>query len=116
MGGFTVGPTAPQIVGGKADLRRYVTDNPGAWMLHCHLQWHVVVSVDPYHHLAIALTDLEYTIQSGMAVVLIEGEDQLPGLVGNSSTTNESTAYRIQGGKSPTILLVIAAVLAALWL
>ncbi|KFY02039.1 hypothetical protein V490_00666 [Pseudogymnoascus sp. VKM F-3557] len=21
---------------------RYVTDNPGAWLLHCHLQWHLV--------------------------------------------------------------------------
>jgi len=24
-------------------LIRYVTDNPGTWLLHCHLQWHVVV-------------------------------------------------------------------------
>ena len=23
---------------------RYVTDNPGAWIFHCHLQWHIVVS------------------------------------------------------------------------
>lgn len=22
---------------------RYVTDNPGAWIFHCHLQWHLVV-------------------------------------------------------------------------
>lgn len=26
---------------------RYVTDNPGAWMFHCHLQWHIVVRL-PY--------------------------------------------------------------------
>jgi hypothetical protein len=25
-------------------LHSYVTDNPGAWIFHCHLQWHVVVS------------------------------------------------------------------------
>lgn len=24
---------------------RYVSDNPGAWLLHCHLQWHLMVSV-----------------------------------------------------------------------
>lgn len=23
---------------------RYITDNPGAWLLHCHVQWHLVVS------------------------------------------------------------------------
>ncbi|THC91817.1 hypothetical protein EYZ11_008710 [Aspergillus tanneri] len=21
---------------------RYVTDNPGAWILHCHIEWHMV--------------------------------------------------------------------------
>jgi Multicopper oxidase len=37
---------------------RYVTDNPGAWVLHCHVQWHLVVSTDyqeilkrPFHRL-----------------------------------------------------------------
>ncbi|KAF4469744.1 hypothetical protein FALBO_3355 [Fusarium albosuccineum] len=52
---------------------RYVTDNPGAWMFHCHLQWHAVV---------------------GMAVVLVEGGDQLPALVGqyNDTTTKRSQA------------------------
>ncbi|KAJ5350264.1 hypothetical protein N7541_007991 [Penicillium brevicompactum] len=52
---------------------RYITDNPGAWLLHCHFQWHIV---------------------SGMALVLVEGQDQLPGLVGsappNTSKTNPS--------------------------
>lgn len=42
---------------------RYTTDNPGAWLLHCHIQWHLV---------------------SGMALVLVEGEEQLPGLIGAS--------------------------------
>lgn len=23
---------------------RYITDNPGAWLFHCHIQWHLVVS------------------------------------------------------------------------
>jgi len=27
----------------KKSLYSYVTDNPGAWMFHCHLQWHIVV-------------------------------------------------------------------------
>ncbi|THW31058.1 hypothetical protein D6D22_10385 [Aureobasidium pullulans] len=45
---------------------RYFTDNPGAWLLHCHLQWHLV---------------------SGMAVVLVEGDEELFGLVANSNST-----------------------------
>lgn len=51
---------------------RYVTDNPGAWILHCHIQWHIV---------------------SGMALVLVEGEDRLQTLVGsfNVSTMEPST-------------------------
>ncbi|UNI13709.1 hypothetical protein JDV02_000428 [Purpureocillium takamizusanense] len=36
---------------------RYITNNPGAWIFHCHLQWHVV---------------------SGMAVVLVEGAGDAP--------------------------------------
>ncbi|PSS18270.1 hypothetical protein M430DRAFT_139487 [Amorphotheca resinae ATCC 22711] len=35
---------------------RYLTDNPGAWLLHCHIQWHLV---------------------SGMGLVLVEGESQI---------------------------------------
>lgn len=23
---------------------RYISDNPGAWIFHCHIQWHLVVS------------------------------------------------------------------------
>ncbi|KAJ5335824.1 uncharacterized protein N7506_005760 [Penicillium brevicompactum] len=51
---------------------RYVTDKPGAWILHCHIQWHIV---------------------SGMALVLVEGEDRLQTLVGsfNVSTMEPST-------------------------
>jgi len=41
---------------------RYITDNPGAWFLHCHVQWHLV---------------------SGMAVVLIEDQERLGQLVGS---------------------------------
>ena len=37
-GGFNVYSDA------NKSLYSYVTDNPGAWMFHCHLQWHVVVS------------------------------------------------------------------------
>ncbi|KAJ5343453.1 hypothetical protein N7541_008006 [Penicillium brevicompactum] len=58
---------------------RYVTDNPGAWILHCHIQWHIV---------------------SGMALVLVEGEDRLQTLVGsyNDSTMTPSTT---SGGSLP---------------
>ncbi|KAJ6105299.1 hypothetical protein N7523_010109 [Penicillium sp. IBT 18751x] len=49
---------------------RYVTDNPGAWILHCHIQWHIV---------------------TGMALVLVEGEDRLQSMVG-SFNSSASTA------------------------
>ncbi|CEL10666.1 hypothetical protein ASPCAL15095 [Aspergillus calidoustus] len=51
---------------------RYITDNPGAWILHCHIQWHIV---------------------SGMALVLVEGEDQLGALIrqGNGSIPDSTT-------------------------
>jgi len=29
---------------------RYLTDNPGAWLLHCHIQWHLVVCPTPFFH------------------------------------------------------------------
>ncbi|KFY02596.1 hypothetical protein V490_00449, partial [Pseudogymnoascus sp. VKM F-3557] len=49
---------------------RYVTDNPGAWLLHCHLQWHLV---------------------SGMALVLVEGEEQISKIVNASNTTDATS-------------------------
>ncbi|KAL1582284.1 hypothetical protein WHR41_09162 [Cladosporium halotolerans] len=45
---------------------RYVSDNPGAWLLHCHIQWHLV---------------------SGMALVLVEGGDRLPAILGSSDVS-----------------------------
>jgi Multicopper oxidase len=79
----------------RADLCiRYRTDNPGTWPLHCHFQWHMVVS-NP-----VSLQSLLQTIprtvsqpptntkllfpssQSGMALVLVEGDEALPNLVG----------------------------------
>ncbi|KAK5189057.1 hypothetical protein LTR99_010990 [Exophiala xenobiotica] len=41
---------------------RYITDNPGAWLFHCHVQWHLV---------------------SGMAVVLVENEERMMDMVGS---------------------------------
>lgn len=38
------GPTSRPSAGTSSRLFRYVTDNPGAWLMHCHLQWHVAVS------------------------------------------------------------------------
>ena len=34
---------------------RYITDNPGAWIFHCHIDWHTI---------------------AGFAVVFVEGEDK----------------------------------------
>ncbi|KAJ8097160.1 multicopper oxidase-domain-containing protein [Lipomyces tetrasporus] len=50
---------------------RYVTDNPGAWLFHCHMQWHLM---------------------SGMALVLVEGDDQLPSLVGTPMNATGSSS------------------------
>ncbi|KIV94133.1 hypothetical protein, variant 2 [Exophiala mesophila] len=56
---------------------RYITDNPGAWLFHCHVQWHLV---------------------SGMAVVLVENEERMMDMVGsiqnafNNPATNNSQA------------------------
>ncbi|KFY03310.1 hypothetical protein V490_00216 [Pseudogymnoascus sp. VKM F-3557] len=47
---------------------RYVTDNPGAWLLHCHIQWHLV---------------------SGMGLVLVEGDSQIASIL---KASNVSTA------------------------
>ncbi|KAB8234233.1 multicopper oxidase-domain-containing protein [Aspergillus alliaceus] len=49
----------------------YVTDNPGAWILHCHIQWHIV---------------------TGMALVSVEGEDQLPSLIEQSGNFRNQPA------------------------
>ncbi|KAI9675041.1 MAG: hypothetical protein M1817_001447 [Caeruleum heppii] len=48
---------------------RYVTDNPGAWLFHCHVQWHLV---------------------SGMALVLVEGGDQIQSLLRASDLSSGS--------------------------
>ncbi|PYI00346.1 hypothetical protein BO78DRAFT_355831 [Aspergillus sclerotiicarbonarius CBS 121057] len=47
--------------GGWAAIRYapFLSDNPGAWMFHCHIQWHML---------------------TGMAVVFVEGDNQIPGL------------------------------------
>merc|ERR1712093_269443 len=50
---------------------RYVTDNPGAWLLHCHLQWHLV---------------------SGMALVLVEGEEQIAEILNASNASTDATS------------------------
>ncbi|KAI8648535.1 hypothetical protein NCS55_01492200 [Fusarium keratoplasticum] len=76
---------------------RYVTDNPGAWIFHCHLQWHVVV---------------------GMAMVLVEGGDQLPALVGQyNGTADRSRAPTLIGGNGcrPAVIAAIAVGFITLW-
>ncbi|EWZ79220.1 hypothetical protein FOCG_18256 [Fusarium oxysporum f. sp. radicis-lycopersici 26381] len=76
---------------------RYVTDNPGTWMFHCHLQWHIAV---------------------GMAMVLVEGGDQLPALVGQyNKTADRSGATELMASRySPSATLVAIVVVAiTLW-
>ncbi|KAK9342670.1 multicopper oxidase-domain-containing protein [Lipomyces starkeyi] len=67
---------------------RYVTDNPGAWLFHCHIQWHLM---------------------SGMAMVLVEGEDQLPGLVGMPVNATGSPAASASSTATATSLTVTVA-------
>ncbi|KAK5078743.1 hypothetical protein LTR51_000934 [Lithohypha guttulata] len=52
---------------------RYVTDNPGTWLFHCHVQWHQV---------------------SGMGVVLVEDEERMRSMVGSieDAANNPNTA------------------------
>lgn len=68
---------------------RYVTNNPGAWMFHCHLQWHAVV---------------------GMAMVLVEGGDQLPALVGEYNGTASGSGAATLIGDNYCQFAVITAI------
>merc|ERR1711977_359562 len=66
---------------------RYVTDNPGAWLFHCHIQWHLV---------------------SGMALVLVEGEEQLGNLTGQTAISGGSLAHKATSGHFVLALLLTA--------
>lgn len=46
---------------------RFVTDNPGAWLMHCHMQWHLM---------------------SGFALVFVEGASEIQGVVKATNSTN----------------------------
>ena len=96
----------------------YVTDNPGAWLLHCHVQWHLVVSIasimllSPDLFTTVTTTSPHILIyclvlflfvmvrltkpplQSGMALVLVEGESQISSVVAASNTTNTTTSTK----------------------
>ncbi|KAL1582258.1 hypothetical protein WHR41_09127 [Cladosporium halotolerans] len=60
---------------------RYVSDNPGAWLFHCHIQWHLL---------------------SGMALVLVEGEDRLPALLGSTNLTWLGNSSNVPSSSSGT--------------
>ncbi|KAK9311102.1 Cupredoxin [Lipomyces starkeyi] len=68
------------------DTVRY--GNPGAWLFHCHIQLH---------------------LKSGMAMVLVEGEDQLPGLVGMPVNATGSPAASASSTATATSLTVTVA-------
>lgn len=67
--------------------------------MHCHLQWHIVVSPrnesSPIH---LPYLYLHHRKQSGMAVVLIEGEEKLPGLLGSKAPPTISRAVSFRSG------------------
>lgn len=68
---------------------RYITDNPGAWMLHCHVQWHLL---------------------SGMAVVLVEDSEKLTEIIqsavqpGSATSSHKMKGTSIASKRSPDIL------------
>lgn len=57
---------------------RFKADNPGAWLMHCHINAHLSVSFNLFHLLVCAQADVPQREQSGMAVVFIEEQGQLP--------------------------------------
>merc|ERR1711939_1106340 len=77
---------------------RYLTDNPGAWLLHCHIQWHLV---------------------SGMGLVLVEGESQIANIMKANNVsmasptgvmttaTATSTPNLVNGSTSASASLVV---------
>ncbi|KAL2391842.1 hypothetical protein ABEF93_000073 [Exophiala dermatitidis] len=68
---------------------RYVTDNPGAWLLHCHVQWHLV---------------------SGMAVVLVEDAERMRSLVGSieDAVNNPNATAPGTSLASPTVVPTVS--------
>ncbi|QPG98040.1 hypothetical protein C2857_007180 [Epichloe festucae Fl1] len=79
---------------------RFVTDNPGAWIFHCHLQWHIV---------------------SGMALVFVEGGDALPALLNayrEKGQVKENPAVNLAAGRCGILCAMAAAIsgtVAAMW-
>ncbi|KAF5353736.1 hypothetical protein D9758_008639 [Tetrapyrgos nigripes] len=53
------------IPGGEAVTLRFVADNPGAWFFHCHMEWH---------------------LESGLAIQLIEAPRQAQALLSSGLT------------------------------
>lgn len=57
---YTVPPCNTDSDGNCVDVGyvvlRFDTDNPGAWLMHCHIEWH---------------------LDTGLAMLFIEGEDEL---------------------------------------
>jgi FtsP/CotA-like multicopper oxidase with cupredoxin domain len=72
----TVNPPVRDTEGNPASgwlAIRYVADNPGAWIFHCHIDWYL-----PAHA---SINDRH--LAAGMAVVLVEGEGQFPTIPAN---------------------------------
>ncbi|KAH7403702.1 laccase 3 [Cadophora sp. MPI-SDFR-AT-0126] len=50
----------------------YYTDNPGAWLMHCHIAWHA---------------------SEGFALQLLERQDEIPALIDGDSLNSTCTAW-----------------------
>lgn len=73
------GATTPQSTAGYTVIG-FQTDNPGAWLMHCHIAWHV---------------------DGGLALQWIERPDDMKSYAAASDFKNECDAYAAYEAKSP---------------
>lgn len=92
---------------------RYITDNPGAWLFHCHIQWHLVVSCTSLKNNKLE-TNHMLPLQSGMALVLVEGDSFLPGLVDASHNPLTSDASSTTSTKASGISTTMGTIQASM--
>ncbi len=75
---------------------RFIADNPGVWLLHCHINSHLSVRIVGIYQRSLKLiAALGVAGQSGMAVAFIELADQFPSFP--ASSTNPPNIAPLQG-------------------
>ena len=52
----------------------FVTDNPGAWLMHCHISWHADEGKLPY---SLAFCETQLTCSLGLAVQFLESSQDI---------------------------------------